>query len=143
MNATAIAWLVSLVAAFAVGYHFGGLGPKLKDASAAAKVERQEVTTLQSDAARINQEAKTFENAQDPALDPIPAPSVRLCHYTRAPSVDASPSAGPGAPAPVPLRAADPGPDIGPGLRAIGRQADAQVAGLIDYIYHVCPVKAP
>jgi hypothetical protein len=136
--------LLGLALAFGAGYHFGGLAPKL----AAAKTElKQEAASQAKDAkdeAIIAREAKTYEAATDPLL-PIAAPVVRVCYYT---PVSSAKPPGSGTDAAAPVRAANPpdpvpGPDIGRPLVQIGHNADAQIAGLQDYIEHVCQASAP
>ena len=101
------------------------------------------ITQQATDTATINAEAKTYAAAQ---IDPIAAPVVSVCHYTpaavpRATVAGSLPHGAPNLPAPSPP-AAVPGPDIGRPLVSIGHTADAQVAGLQDYIEHVCRVAA-
>lgn len=138
--------IVLLVLVFFGGYHFGALAPKL----AAAKTELKEEAAAEvkdtKDQATVAQEAKTYEAATDPALDPVAAPRVSMCYY--APALPSANPAGSGAHASAPIpepatQPAVPGPDIGRPIVQIGHDADAQVAGLQDYISHVCQAKAP
>ena len=135
----------ALIASFGAGYHFGGLGSQVRDAKAIisqdAKVQKQE----SADAMRINQEAAAFERAP---LDPIAAPVVRV-QYREAPAcVPRAPATGSGPHVPALLPAPSvvdsvSGPDIGRPLVLVGHTCDAQVAGLQDYIAHVCRVLPP
>jgi hypothetical protein len=137
--------LVLLVLSFGAGWHFGGESGKLAESKAVAKQEAQVITQTATDTSTINTEAKAYAAAQ---IDPVAAPVVSLCHYTPAAAVLGAAAAGSGphvaphVPAPGPP-AALPGPDIGRPLVQVGHDADAQVAGLQDYIEHVCRVKAP
>lgn len=150
MNALYAALGALLLAAgtFATGYHFGGLSGRL---AAAQTVVKQEVATQRrttTDQATVAEEAKTYEAAIDP-LAPLPAPVVRLCYNStaRAAVPSAHPAGSGAAPGPpIPAAAAAPtlpGPDIGRPVLQVGRRADAQVAGLIDYIQRVCRVPVP
>lgn len=138
----AIAYSIAL---FMVGHHYGALAPELAQAKTEVKQEAAQDTKRAKDETTVAQEAKTYEAATDPALAPVTAPVVRLCKYT----IVSSPNpAGSGADAKLPVRAPDPqpsvpGPDIGRPLVQIGHNADAQVAGLQDYIARVCQAKAP
>jgi hypothetical protein len=141
----AAAVVFALIASFGAGYHFGGLGCQLVSAKATitqdTKVQKQE----SADATRINQEAAAFEQAP---LDPIAAPVVRVQYREASACVPRAPATGSGAHAAAPVSApgpADPvsGPDIGRPLVLVGHTCDAQVAGLQDYIAHVCRVKTP
>jgi hypothetical protein len=139
--------LLGLALAFGAGYHFGGLAPKLAQAKAQIKQETAAQTKDTKDQATVAQEARTYEAATDPLL-PVAAPAVRVCHYTPVASVPSADPAGSGTDAAAPVRAANPpdplpGPDIGRPLVQIGHNADAQIAGLQDYIEHVCQARAP
>jgi hypothetical protein len=139
-----------LIGAFGAGWHFGGQAPKLAAAKQELKQEAAEDTKRTTDQTTVAQEAKTYEAATDP-LAPLPAPVVRLCYNSTTPAVPSAHPAGPGAHGPVPV------PDAGGGdshlptyvqwntrpLVQIGRNADAQVAGLQDYITRVCQAHAP
>lgn len=141
----AAAVVFALIASFGAGYHFGGLGCQLGDAKATVKQDAQNAQQESSDVQQINQEAQHFAQA---SLDPIPAPLVRV-QYREAPAcVPRAPAAGSGAhaaavvPAPSAVDSV-PGPDLGRPLVLVGHICDAQVAGLQDYVNHVCRVKAP
>jgi hypothetical protein len=129
-------------------YHLGGLGTRERVAVAQVKQEKAQDTKRTIDEATVAKEAKTYEAATDPELSPVSAPSVRLCHYTPVASVPGANAPGSGAhasapvPAPAPA-AALPGPDIGRPVLQVGHDADAQIAGLQDYIEHVCQAHAP
>jgi hypothetical protein len=137
--------LVLLVLSFGVGWHFGGESGQLAESKAVAKQEAQVITQSATDTSTINTEAKTYAAAQ---IDPVAAPVVSLCYYTPAAALLGAPATGSGPhaaaqlPAPGPQPAL-PGPDVGRPLVQVGHDADAQVAGLQDYIEHVCRVKAP
>lgn len=128
------------VAVFFGGYHFGTLAPKLAEAKTELKQDAAEQKKDTTDQATVAQEAKTYEAATDPALAPVSAPHVSVCYY--APLVQ-SHATGSGVNAGPPVRAPDrpdpvPGPDIGRPLVQISHNADAQIAGLQDYIAKVC-----
>jgi hypothetical protein len=144
----AIGGILLLVADFFAGYHFGGLAPKLATANTVIKQEAAEQAKDTKDQATVAQEAKTYEAATDPALDPIAAPRVSMCYYAPSPTLPSTNTSGSGAhaSAPVPAAAAPdpvPGPDIGRPIVQVGHDANAQVAGLQDYIERVCQAKAP
>lgn len=135
------------VAVFFGGYHFGTLAPKLAAAKTEIKQEAAEQKKDTADRTTVEKEAKTYEAATDP-LQPIAAPTVRVCYYAPLPTVPSTHAAGSGVNAGPPVRAANPpdpvpGPDIGRPLVQIGHNADAQLAGLRDYIEHVCQARAP
>lgn len=141
-GAAAAAFL--LIASFGAGWHFGGQSGKLADTAHVAQQEAGVIKQTASDTAQINDEAKHYADAQ---LVPVSAPAVSLCHYTPA-AVPRAAAAGPLPHAAAELPAANPpnpvpGPDIGRPLVSIGRDANAQVAALQDYINHVCRVPAP
>jgi hypothetical protein len=145
MTVKAIAALVVALILFGGGFYVGRLEPQLSAAKATIKRDDQNVKQETTDAARINLEAKQFEQAP---LDPIVAPLVRVQYREAAACVPRAPAARPGAdaaaavPAPSVVDSVS-GPDIGRPLVLVGHVCDAQVAGLQDYITHVCRVKAP
>lgn len=123
-----------------VCYHQGGLGCRLSSANATAKQEATQIKQETSDAATINAEAKAFE---DHALDPVPAPVVRMCIPAAGAAVREPAAAGPGAHAAAAVPAARapdlvPGPDIGRPSLQVDHDADLQVSLLQDYITKVC-----
>lgn len=129
----------------ALFYHLGGNGVKLTDEKAVIKQETKDDAKRVVDQSTVAQEAKTYETATDPALDPIAAPDVRVCHYTATIVPSANPAgsrvdASPSVRAPDPSNAV-PSIDIGRPLVQISHNADAQIAGLQDYIEHVCQVQ--
>jgi hypothetical protein len=140
-----IAILVLAIGLFAGGFYVGRMKPALAAAQATVKRDAQNFKQETTDATRINAEAKQF--AQAP-LDPIVAPVVRVQYREAAACVPRAATAGSGAhdtaavPAPGVVDSVS-GPDIGRPLVLVGHVADAQVAGLQDYINHVCRVKAP
>lgn len=138
MSSTAIAWLVTLVAAFLFGYHQGRLGIEVHDAREVIKQVAHNESAQKIEDSTIAIEAKAYD---DLLLEPVPAPVVRLCTNARA--VPASRPAALAAHAEAPGREPDQpdliqGPDIGRPLVTAGRDADAQIAGLQDYITRVC-----
>ncbi len=147
MNALLIAGaaVLALIVSFGGGVYVGRLQPQL--AAAKATIKRNAINTAQesTDATRINSEAKQF--AQAP-LDPIAAPVVRVQYREASACVPRAATAGSGAhaapdlPAPSIVDSVS-GPDIGRPLVSVGHIADAQVAGLQDYITHVCRVPPP
>lgn len=145
MKTETIALLIALALAFGMGWHFGRQGLELKDTKQLASSESATIQKTSRDQVTVAGEAKTYEDAIDP-LAPIPGPIVRLC--IAAPAVPSAHPAGPGAHAAAAVRAADPQLpavvdwDSKPVVRQ-GRVANAQVAGLQDYITHVCQAHAP
>jgi hypothetical protein len=141
----AIAALVVAMLLFGGGFYVGRLQPQLSAAKATIKRDDQNVKQESTDAARINLEAKQFEQAP---LDPIVAPVVRVQYREAAACVPRAAPTGPvphgtaAVPAPSVVDSVS-GPDIGRPLVLVGHVCDAQVTGLQDYINHVCRVKAP
>jgi hypothetical protein len=148
MNIKAIAWLVSVVLTALIAYHQGSLAPKLAAAKAGEKQQAGELAKDTKDAGIVNQEAKTYEHAQTD-LDPIPLPDVRVCYYKPAPTPvprgnpPATLAHGATAIRAEPRADLEPGPNISPAIAGEGHKADAQVAGLQDYINRVCLAGAP
>jgi hypothetical protein len=143
-----IAGAVLLVLYSAFWYHLGGEGTRLKVANTEVRQATAEQRKETKDEATVAEEAKRFETATDPALTPVAAPLVRLCHFTPVATVSSANAAGSGTDASAPVRAAPaedsvPGPDIGGPIVQVGHNADAQVAGLQHYIEHVCQARAP
>lgn len=139
--------LASLAIAFGSGWHFGRQGLELKAANAEVKQNEAQAAKRTTDQSTIAREATTYEAATDP-LAPLPAPVVRLCYSPAAPAVPSTQPAGSGAHASPAVPAAAPadpvsGPDIGRPVLQVGVDANAQVAGLQDYIERVCQAKAP
>jgi len=152
---TAIAYLKwSAISAVAIAwswfcYHQGGLACTVKANTATVKTQSAELVQAHADAATIATEAKTYAQAVD--IPPVDPPHVSVCYYrtpaaplprpaAAGPGAHAAPDvpgAAPAAPEPVP------GPDIGPGLLELATQANAQVAGLQDYIAKVCRAGQP
>jgi hypothetical protein len=136
---------VAVLVLFFGGFYVGRLQPQLVAAKATIQRDGQNVKQESRDVQRINAEAKAFQNAD---LDPIAAPVVRVQYREASACVPRAAAAGSVAdaatavPAPGPVDSVS-GPDIGRPLVLVGHTADAQVAGLQDYIAHVCRVKAP
>lgn len=133
-----IAGFVLLIGTFFFGYHQGRLALEVKDEKAVITQERHNEETQKIEDSTIAIEAKTYEDA---ILQPVAAPVVRLCTNSRA--LPAPRPAATEAHGEAPGRASDQpdliqGPDIGRPLVAIGHDADAQIAGLQDYITRVC-----
>jgi hypothetical protein len=148
---TALAWL-KLGAGAAVAivwswfcYHQGGLACQVKTSNAVAKEEATQLHQDQADAKAIASEGTTYAQVLD--TNPVDPPHVSLCYYSTGAS---APVPRPAPAVPGPAHAAElpapaqhvadptPGPDIGPDLEQLARQADAQVKGLEDYIEKVC-----
>jgi hypothetical protein len=134
--------IVLLVAVFFGGYHFGKLAPQLAEAKTEIRQEAAEDVKVAKDQTTVAEEAKTYEAATDPALTPVIAPRLSVCYYAPLQGH----ASGSGADAKPPVRAPDPpnpvpGPDIGRPLVQISHNADAQIAGLQDYISKVCQAK--
>ena len=128
-------------------FHMGGESTRLKVATQEVHQEVIQQTKDNHDRATVAQEAQVYEKATDP-LQPIAAPVVRMCITPTAARLPSPHPAGPRTDAPTPSRSADPPvPTIvewntEPLVRA-GHDSDAQVAGLQDYITHVCQAQAP
>lgn len=127
-------------------YHQGSLAPQLAEAKKELKVDARADAKRATDSKTVAEEAKTYEAATDP-LKPVDAPHVSVCYYAPAAApVPAARAPGSGTAAPTPLPTATPptpvsGPDIGRPSVQVGRDADAQVVGLLDYIERVCQAK--
>jgi hypothetical protein len=114
------------------------LNVKAADAAAEVKEEKQH----SADVGTVQKEGTTY--AVTIAAPVLPAPIIRLCPDLHVPPLQASAVGGPETHA----EAADRGEDSGqpatwdstPVVRA-GRDADAQIAGLQDYILKVCRPK--
>jgi hypothetical protein len=129
--------LVALVLFFA-GFYVGRLQPELKDARATVSQMTQNQAKAVTEAGTINQEAATYaKTLADPA--PVDAPHVSLCHYAPA-AVPKTTTPRPGADEAPAVRKPDPSPprDVGPPLVKIGRDSDAHVKALQDYITKIC-----
>lgn len=144
----ALGAIVLLAADFFAGYHFGTLAPKLAAAKTELKQEAAEQKKDTKDEATVAQEGKTYAAAKDddPALDPVRLPDVRVCYYAALTRVQSAGATGSGAHAPAEVRPGpaqnpDPGPNITPSIVHVGNIANAQVEGLQDYIAKVCQVK--
>lgn len=140
--------LVYSAALLLVGYHFGGQGTKLTVAKTELKQEAAEQKKDTKDQVTVAQEGKTYAaaKADDPALDPVRLPDVRVCYYAPLTRVQSAGAAGSGAHAPAEVRPGppkdpDPGPNITPAVVHVGNVANAQVEGLQDYIAKVCQGK--
>lgn len=144
----AIAGLAALIAAFFFGYYQGSLAIEVKDQKAVIAQQSQEQVQAHTDAVNISQEAKTYASAVDKAMhDPDLAPAVvcvRKYALTTAVSHPATtgsvPDAGGGLPAAA-GGSVQPVTDISKPATVIGATANAQVAGLKDYITRVCLAK--
>jgi len=117
--------------------HRGAQACLKADAAAAQKQETHNEVKAALDAQTINQEAKTYAQAVAVAPDPTPALVCVRKYQTRPLSETAT--ARPRNDGPTDLPKADsPGFDPGPRLTPIGREADARVAYLQNYIAQVC-----
>lgn len=147
MSIKLIAWLVSVVLTAVLAYHQGSLAPEL---AAEKNVANQEGAQLQKDTADVGitqKEAKDYEHAVA-VPDPIPLPDVRVCYYKPAPTVSSSHPTAPRVDAgpavrTEPAQDPQPGPNIAPAIATEGREANAQVNGLQDYIKRVCRAGEP
>jgi len=141
----AVALLVAVLACFGAGYYLRGLQCKVGDETAVIKQVAQNQKTLSTDQTITSEESKTYANAVAQAISaPDPAPAVVCVRQYAAPrplsqaaatpaAADAGDRLPTGAPGPLP------GPtDIGGPATASGARANAQVAGLKDYITRVC-----
>lgn len=136
--------LLILVLTFALGWRTGGASCRVSDAAKVLKQVESNSKQESLDEIHITREAITLAAAQ---ASPVAAPVVRLCN----PPPRSVPATTPARPEPdgeAPIRGLDssnavPGPDIGRPLVQSGRDADAQVIALQDYIQHVCRVEAP
>ncbi len=154
MSYKTVAICLLFVAWSALCYRQGGARQRLEVAQSTLKRESGQIATLQSDQKTVTQEAETYANATTAAIPDAAAPVVSVCYYRTAPA--ALPSAHPAGPlsheaAPVPAaRGGDPAVPVATVRRwdtkpvvQIGRDANAQVAGLQDYIAKVCQARAP
>lgn len=134
--------LVAIMAIFAaVMYleHRGAAQCVAADKAAVAVQTVHKATAEAADAVIVTQEKQTYVQAVDrPLVRPI---NVSLCItppiVRAAPASGRSPDAAP-ASAEVHRDPVVQGENIGPGLQRTGQQADAQIAGLQDYITRVC-----
>jgi len=138
----------ALVAYSAFWYHMGGQGTRLKVASAEVKQEKAEGIKRTADQQIVAQEGKTYAAAKADDLDPVRLPDVRVCYYAPLTRVPSTHTAGSGSDAPAAVRQGpaqdpDPGANITPSIVHVGNIANAQVAGLQDYINRVCQGRAP
>lgn len=133
-----VGFIISIAAAAAIGYHFGGQSCRLADATAVTKQEAHNEAKAATDAQTINQEAQTYHAATTAAPDPTPA-LVCVRKYTAPRPLSETATARPRDDGPTDLPAPDrPGFDPGPKLAPIGREADARVTYLQNYIARVC-----
>jgi len=141
-----IAWLkiggilAAVLLVFGLGFHFGSLAPKLAAATAEVKQDEAQDAKRLTDQATVAQEARSYEAA---ALEPIPAPVVRLCVSAPPAALPSAHPARSGTDAPdatVPANPLppSPGPDIGPSLMRAAAIAESQVTQLQDYVTKVC-----
>jgi hypothetical protein len=138
--------LIELVAASLL---IGGFTLYERHAGAAQCVQAVHVATAHEegvqqaqaadDSKTIAIEAEAYAKAHQPDPDAIPAPIVRVCHYSPLAVPSARPAGlSPDAPRDDGAASAVPGPNVGPDLVQVGHVADAQIAGLQDYIVRVC-----
>lgn len=138
-------WL-ALVAALVIGFGWyeqgRGAAKCVAADTKAASTQIAHNATVEAQAATIvSQEKTTYEQAvAAPVLVPI---HVSVCHEAARGAMSNAAATGSSADARAPVRTTDrpdpvPGPDIGPSLQAVGKDATAQVAGLIDYVNKVC-----
>jgi type II secretory pathway pseudopilin PulG len=143
-----IAVLAALLAAFFFGYYQGSLAIEVKDQKAVIKQQSQEQVQAHADATAISTEAKDYAHAVSQAInEPNPAPAVVCVRKYTAPrqlSSAAAPGSVPDADGGLPAAAGgsvQPVTDISKPATVIGATANAQVAGLKDYITRVCLAK--
>jgi hypothetical protein len=143
----ALAAIGLLVGCFFFGYHQGRLSLEVLDQKALLAQAAQEAKRTRADTEIISEEGQTYAKAVADAIsEPDPAPAV-VCvrKYVLAPAVavPSTATAGPTAHAGDRLPPGAPGPiypvtDISQPATLIGARANAQVAGLRDYITRVC-----
>lgn len=118
--------------------HRGAAACKAANALAVTAQEARNAAKAAVDAQTINQEAQTYHEATSAAPDPTPA-LVCVRKYAAPRPVSETATARPRNDGPTDLPAPDrPGFDPGPRLTPIGREADARVTYLQDYIARVC-----
>lgn len=123
-------------------YHQGGKSCRNQVQTEKAHQETEQAKTDVRNAHEVAREEREYHETISRPVDPVPA--VRLCRPRSAPvPTPRAPTEGAHE---APLDRSDhphddqegPGPDIGPELVTAGRNADAQVKGLQDYILNVC-----
>jgi hypothetical protein len=134
--------LLALLGGVAYERHAGAQSCVLAQTKLALKQEAQ--NTADASAAAVQVQREVTDHAQAVAA-PVRAPVVRVCPAAQPPhpgGVLQTPAAAPGADAPAPVSdpaQSDPrGRDIGTPIEKVGQAADAQIAGLEDYITNVC-----
>jgi hypothetical protein len=137
--------LVAALALFGGGFYVGRLGIEVHDDKQVIVNQAQEQKRATTNSAIISEEGKTYANAVAAAVAaPDPAPAV-VCVRRYANPVQAGAAAAPrvepdgggGLPG-GDYQPVHPITDIGGPASAIGARANAQVAGLHDYITRVC-----
>ena len=141
-------WAGICVLALVVGAlyerHEGAAASIARDTAAETKIEVKDAAAEATATAETQKEMSDYAQATSQPV--TTAPVVRVCAPAK-PSgagkvLPAAPAAGAtdaGADVPGAAQPDSVGSDIGEPIEEIGRKADAQVAGLIDYVTKVCP----
>jgi len=123
--------------------HQGARSCEVNDKAAVAKDEQKAASDYAKGVTTVFQEAATYDAAIRAPVDrPI---RFSVCQPSRRGPATQDPAPSPGTDAATPVRT-ESAPDsvqrdVGPELLTVGRDADAQIAGLQDYISRVCPVR--
>jgi hypothetical protein len=135
----AVLILVAVLACFAAGYYLRDLQDTTHTQAAVIKQTAANQKTEARDDGTIAIEEKAYDDA---ILQPVAAPVVRLCVASAAAvSQTTAPAGRPHATAAGGAEHQPDfvqGPDIGRPLVTAGRDADALIAGLQDYVAKVC-----
>ena len=129
-----------LIAGVAYERHEGAKGCREADTKAASN---QAIKVAQQTGAAAEITKQEAQNYVEAISQPIVAPVVRVCVAKANPSAvlhPPSPSPLPDAAPSIsqPARSDSQGRDIGAAVESVGRDADAQVAALQDYVNRVC-----
>jgi hypothetical protein len=153
MSYKVVGWLLLLAAWSGFCYWQGGQGTRLEVATQQETIDAKLETKRANDETIVQKEGTTYAKATAAPIPDAVAPVVSVCYYRTAPAVPSARPAGSGAHEPAAVPNAGGGDPYLPAptlirwntkpLVRIGRDADAQVAGLQDYINRVCLAKAP
>lgn len=139
---------VAIVVIVIIGFawherHVGAQKCLQADAQATQAAQAHNAAVLAQGTTTVYQEASTYHEA---IAAPIARPvRLRVCQPPAASAVPGSTAAGSLSDGAAPLPGSgDSTPvqrDIGPQLQAVGRDADAQIAELQDYVRRVCAIR--
>src|SRR6266404_9496551 len=136
---------VLVIVIFGFAWHERHIGAQkcLQNVEKASAIEEgKQATQYTADQGTVSNEGKTYEAAKTAPI--APAPVIRLCPHLPRQAVQAAPSAGSQADGKAPGGADDSqGVTVWDttALVKAGRDADAQITGLQDYILNVCRPK--